>query len=392
MIVRPPVLAASRTVLRACVVLERSARWNAVVMAVTPGAGPGVAEVAARLRGRLVSVQEGLQGHWPTIEALLEACCGALPTEAEPPPTVEEAAHAKAVSALCAAAVELTHIERALRKLPGLPVRSELTGLLDGLGPPGAVVPPVVLDPEANDIDDDGFLALPISAVASPLDWPRLGYGLAAARFPERDVSDWDLEASAWLGPAYAFALLYQAAGLVEISDRLAERIGLLVSDLEARSLLDDVPALAKIAADILPGINRPKPPARHREGAFSQDDLGVAGAVQWRLSAGELACAGTTVSPESIREARDKLVAKPRCSPEEVYAVLEGLREHPFTSQQILNGGWLAWMWGHADWLRTAVRSGDPFETYGGFVLQLDSLLLKSLETASVHRRLVTP
>ena len=129
----------------------------------------------------------------------------------------------------------------------------------------------------------------------------------------------------------------------------------------------------------------------RAHESAFGQDDLGAAEAAAARLADGVLAGARPTADRQTIRAAREKLLADTGGGPEAVYAALEGLREEALSGAQILTGGWLFYERSRQGWLHQAIESGDPFAAYGDEILRLDSLVLKSLETASVHRRLAT-
>lgn len=355
--------------------LERASRWSACLSAIAAGAGQGAAEVAASLRGRLSRVHDLMRPVWAAVGAALD---GASP---------DGAADASVNDALNAASRELSHLEQALRKLPGLPVRSETYGLLEELGPQGSRIPPVVLDSEDQERDEDGFLSLQIAQVAAPLAWPRLAFGLAAARKPEGDGVDWDLQASGWLGPAYLFMLVDRAAALPQPAADLVGRLALVHADLDVRQLL--VPEARHAVADLAADIDRAQVAGRGHDSAFKAGDLVAAEAAAARLADGVLAGARPTADRESIRAARERLLADPAGGPEAVYAALGGLREEPLSGAQILTGGWLYRERSRKGWLRRAIDSSDPFAVYGDEILRLDSLLLKSLETASVHRRL---
>ncbi len=372
MIAVPPVTTASLSTLRACDLLERAARWGASLALMIPAAGAGGPEVGKRLRGRLDQVATRLARVWPELARILED--GDLP---EP--------QAAALALACdGAAAEIGHLERALRKLPGLPVRTEVYELLAELAGPGEPVPPVILVPEDQDLDDDGFLALPAAQAAAPLAWPRLAFGLAAATAggPPADLPATirlDLVAAGRVGPAYLFALLERGVqgGFVGFADRV-RAVG---ADLSARGLL------VRELADLLGTLG------------FSVDGLAVAPDDQEpfaaarlaasRLADGILASARPTADREAIRAAREQLLADPQGGAEAVYAALAGLREEPLTSATILTGAWLFRERARPGWLRDALAAPDPMEAYGREILQLDALVLKSLETASVHRQL---
>lgn len=464
MIVRPPVAEASRTVLGACIVLERASRWSACLSAIASGAGPGAAAVADLLRQRLFRVREAMQPVWPVAIADLAVATesgtatgmqpGTSPGTSSGKPAVDRlpspgstasgqaageregkgagrvaaesgvretgvVSRAEAAQGLEGALAELMHLERALRKLPGPIVRSETYGLLEELGPRGARIPPVVLDSEDQDRDEDGFLSLPIVQVAAPLAWPRLAFGLAAARDPRSGTQAWDRQASRWLGPSYLFVLIDRAASLPEVPADLAARIAAVCSDLAARDLLvpEAVCAVAALggeasraAESLARGGRRASVPGRagdawtspehtrdgasmpsqSEDSAFGPDDLASAEAAAERLADGVLAGARPTADRQSVRAARERLLADPAGGPEAVYAALEGLREEPLSGAQILAGGWLHLARSREAWLQRSLAAPDPFAAYGEEILRLDSLVLKSLETAGVHRRLV--
>jgi hypothetical protein len=397
MIAHTPAVAARHAALRACDLLERAARWSACLATFAGGGHPGASEVGGRLRGRLARVHERLAAIWGQLSTGLDA--GDIP-----------ATQSDGISrALSEGAAEIAYLEGALRKLPGMPVRSEVYGLLAEYAQPGTSSPPVILVPEDQDLDEDGFLALPIAQVAAPLSWPRLALGLAAAAEHARAVPDgiqvrwdgksapdlqatlrWDAQASAWFGPAYLFSLVERAVGSAGLVADLLSRIGAVRDDLEQRGLL--VGEGKAIVSDIgaLPaasGAGRREPVGP----VFGAADLAAAEVAASRLADGILASARPTLDRETTREARERLLANPDGGPAEVYEALAGLREEPLTGAQILTGGWLARERARLGWLKAAVESGDAFGAYAPEVLQLDSLVLKSLETASVHRRLVS-
>ncbi|MBM3273997.1 MAG: hypothetical protein FJZ00_02505 [Candidatus Sericytochromatia bacterium] len=310
--------------------------------------------------------------------------------------------------ALSEGAAEIAYLEGALRKLPGAAVRSEVYGLLAEYEQPGAQSPPVILVPEDQDLDEDGFLALPIAQVSAPLSWPRLALGLAAAAEHSRSAADpapvrwdgkslpdlqatmrWDAQASAWFGPAYLFSLVERAVGSAGLVADLLRRIGAVRDDLDRRGLLA-VEGKA-IVSDIgaLPAASGAE--NQHPSGpVFGGADLAAAEVAASRLADGVLASARPTLDRETTRQARERLLLNPEGGPAEVYEALAGLREEPLSGAQILTGGWLARERARLAWLKAAIEAGDVFRAYAPEVLQLDSLVLKSLETASVHRRLV--
>ncbi|MBM3266154.1 MAG: hypothetical protein FJZ01_00775 [Candidatus Sericytochromatia bacterium] len=356
----PPAKVAGRlATLRACDLLERVARWGAVLEQLASAAGQGGGQVVARLRARLASITDRLAGSWTDVPRLLEG----------------DSQGAEGIAGSCAGAAEdLRRLEQALRKLPGLPVRAEVYQFLSEQAGDGAI-PPVILVPEDQDLDDDGFLALPIAQVAAPLAWPRLVFGLVAARSPGvAEPAARDLAAARLVGPAYLFSLLER--GVHGQVPGLADRAAGVATDLATRGAL--YPELGNLLATC--GV----------PGDWAAAEPGAAEAiVAARLADDVLASARPTEDFARIRAARERVLQDPAAGAEAVYGALAGLREEPLSGAQILAGAWLFRERSRVGWLREAAAGADPWEAYGRRVLQLDSLVLKSLETASVHRHL---
>ena len=72
------------------------------------------------------------------------------------------------------------------------------------------------------------------------------------------------------------------------------------------------------------------------------------------------------------------------------VYEVLNMVEETPSHVREILNAGWIQKLERHSAWLYTALETEDGFERLKDSVSHLDGLLLRSIETAELHRMLL--
>lgn len=338
----------------ACSLLARLARAQQIVAEAGQDLATPQARIAERLRERLDAVVAQLADAWPLIDLTRQASS----TEAQ---TAELEAN------LASRSAELAGLERALLKLPGTTPPPEVTEVLGQVADPRTLAP-VVLVADDTERDEDGFVPMPVRLVAAPLSWPQLA---ASAVVDDR-------AALAALGAAY---LASQAERLLAGAGQrdLARRIEAMALELEATGGLPrEVRVLAESALGSALGADEP---------SGAGPALEAAEFAAQRLQEGVLASARSTCDLATIRQGRERLLAAPRTTPDDVYEVLEGLREIPLSAAEILNGGWLAWQRSCPAWLTEALASERPARTFGRRVLALDSLVLKSLETAGVHR-----
>ncbi len=401
--------------------MGRLARARRFVGDAAPEARSPGAAVASRLGQRLDVVFAEVAVVLPHIARWIET---ARDPGAEP---ADQPGLAAIDPGLAAMSDRLAAIERALLKLPGqMPPPPEAFEVLQAVVG-DANLAPIVLVGEDLEFDADGFIPLPVWLALAPLEWPRravAALALAGARpveagghteVPPADVGTLDRQAASVLGPAYGFALVERwlaqlgasvgsraATGPdalpVQDPPALGDRIAAVAVELERRGLLGG--ELQRVFQDVVAGHLPPASasstevsasPSRTAgtplERAYGREDAEAAEFAAQRLSAGILASARPGLDLATVRAGRERLLAREDCTPEDVYQVLDGLREVPLSAAHILNGGWLALERSRLTWLSDALASPDPVRAFGLRVLALDALVLKSLETAGVHR-----
>lgn len=398
--------------------MSRLARARRFVADPAPEARSPEAAVAGRLAERLERVSDGLAEVFPQM-APGDQPAGRSGLDPAGSPELD-AMDAR----LASISDRLAAVERALVKLPGqIPPPPEAFEVLQAIVGDASLAP-LVLVGEDLEFDADGFIPLPVWLALAPLEWPRraiAALALAGAHpvgpgsgRPE-DIRQLDRLAASLLGPAYGFALaerwLARPAGSVEsqaatggaVSAQeplaLDERIATVAVELERSGLLagEFRRTVQDLGAGQIPGGSPPsatpgsEPPGLTAgvrfAGAYRRADAEAAEFAAQRLSAGVLASARPSEDLGTLRAGRERLLALEDCKPEDVYQVLDGLREVPLSAAQILNGGWLALERNRAAWLSEALASVDPARAFGRRVLALDALVLRSLETAGVHR-----
>lgn len=122
-----------------------------------------------------------------------------------------------------------------------------------------------------------------------------------------------------------------------------------------------------------------------YTEKAFTRTQL-----LNERLEEGILLSAVPMVSSSS--QLRDELGAllsdnEPSTS---VYGLLGQLRESPATPREIINAGWIYRLDNTSDWLQALVfasNAQEGWKAFKGQILELDRLLVKSIEVSEVHR-----
>ncbi|MBI6545366.1 MAG: hypothetical protein HY692_01145 [Cyanobacteria bacterium NC_groundwater_1444_Ag_S-0.65um_54_12] len=410
-----------------CNILERLARWDAQVAQASDSDDVGTVAIAKHLYKSYVRVVEPLQDQWGQILKVLAV-------------DAQSATIAPSLwSALVVAQRGIARLEWTLGKLPGQAVRPAVQDLLLELAPANSASFPVVLVADDSEIAEAELIGLPITLAQSPLGWPRMAHGLARFLWPDPGAPDarentmldqWDEIALNWLGPAYAFALMDCAlhqpntSADKDIWARLSSIRTVLSRDAlwlpEMQEFFLDLQSvngwqsgedLQRVTDDNELSLTRNSPISFDGVGAaggelitakelaagnmpksraFEFADLAIAEAVAERLQNGILASSRALLASHEARRLQDKLLDDAAPAPETVYQILEGLREEPLTSGQILTGAWLQRERARRKWLELALQAADPVAAYGSQLFFLDALVLKSLETAAVHRVLV--
>lgn len=131
--------------------------------------------------------------------------------------------------------------------------------------------------------------------------------------------------------------------------------------------------------------------------GAFSSKSLSRVAELKSRIEVGEPVSSYRVESDESIRGKLDDLRRSTEPggrerTQEEVYLILGLLNEQPADSCEILTAGWLYKLDSQKRALRKVFAAETvDFNSYADYLLNLDELLLKSLQLASVHQALRT-
>ena len=115
------------------------------------------------------------------------------------------------------------------------------------------------------------------------------------------------------------------------------------------------------------------------------------AGQLQSRLSEGIPVSSHRPEADDKLRAELEELQKK-EFTPDQVYAVLQKFNESPASSAEILTAGWIYKMRTADAQAITAIEDSDSdFPDFATYLMELDTVLLKSLQLSSVHRNLST-
>lgn len=119
---------------------------------------------------------------------------------------------------------------------------------------------------------------------------------------------------------------------------------------------------------------------------AFTEKSFMRTQLLEERLDNGVMISAIPMLSSQAqLREDLESIMGEEK----PIYPLLKQLGESAATPREIINAGWLYKLDQSSDWLQTALEAGtqDGWESLKSAVLGLDTLILKSIEIAEVHR-----
>lgn len=128
------------------------------------------------------------------------------------------------------------------------------------------------------------------------------------------------------------------------------------------------------------------------KSGLFSKHDFEKSLISSERLAEGVLIASSPTCELDKIREEYEKIYDQSGESSISVYDFLNKLKETANTPQQILNAGWIykKSLFGKIFFEELDFNNDIDFDDFGARIKQLDTLLIKSAETSSIHKVLL--